>query len=110
MTNARKMQDLERWFDGDLPADAFDETTLETDAELAAHYTALKGMRGALRGLGEAPELADAQMPAYLAELKNRAEAPSPMFRGWMTFASLAASPAPPAAPSTSHPTITAPG
>jgi anti-sigma factor RsiW len=62
-----------RWFDGELADDRPIQEHLESCAVCREHVALLKTMRAAIQS-EDVPTLADAQIPAYLNDLRTRVE------------------------------------
>jgi hypothetical protein len=72
MTVKITKQNLEAWFDGHLPADAVQEDALTPD--LKAHLALLRSLRGGVEAAHESREISDAQLPAFLAGIREQAQ------------------------------------
>lgn len=91
MTTKITKQRLEAWFDGHLPADAVDETSLAP--ELKAHLKMLRAMRGGVEATQKPHEIADAQLSSFLAGIREEAQGEpiAPRWPGLWAYASVAA-------------------
>jgi hypothetical protein len=91
MTTKITIQSLEAWFDGRLPAEAIQEETLPP--ELKAHLAMLRTLRSGAQAVQKPHEIADAQLPTFLAGIREHAqgEPVAPRWPGLWAYASVAA-------------------
>lgn len=82
---------VERWFDGELAEGEQIRVHLAICPACREHLALLERMRGAIQAQ-ETPVLADAQMPAFLHELRGRVEQkPARSFNLWAMVSACAA-------------------
>lgn len=91
MDTCRHQKDLERWFDGESPDSESVESHLAACPACTAQLDGLRRARAAVTTLAEAPEIPDAQFPAFLASLHEQLARPKPRHRGRWALASAVA-------------------
>jgi len=93
MMMCSQQMNVERYFDGAAPDVAAVQSHLEVCAECRGHLASLERMRAGFAIRKAAPEIADAQLSAFMRELHDRVET-APVarpFRFWATISAAAA-------------------
>lgn len=88
MKNCPQEVNVERMFDGAEIDSAPLRAHLDTCPSCRAHLTGLERMRAGFTARQAAPEIADAQLPAFLRQLQDRVEA-APAARPYRIWAML---------------------
>lgn len=86
-----KQREVERWFDGEL-ADASIESHIDSCVSCGAHVEFLRVCRASVEALGDAPEISEGQLPAFLEGIRDEVQG-TPVRRrtGLWALASMAA-------------------
>jgi len=94
MATCSQQMNVERYFDGASPDAAAVQAHISACADCRAHLAGLQRMRAGIAARTAAPEIADAQLSAFMRELHGRVEtapAPAHPFRFWATVSAVAA-------------------
>lgn len=94
MAMCSHQMNVEQYFDGAAKDAAAIRAHLDGCADCRAHLASLERMRAGFAARKAAPEIADAQLSAFMRELRGRVEeAPTPSrpFRLWATISAVAA-------------------
>lgn len=87
-TPCTHQNEVERWFDGEATLGAQLESHIEECSSCKEHVEFLRETRAAIEALPQSPEIADAQMPAFLEGISEGIHQPRRRFSGIWAMAS----------------------
>jgi anti-sigma factor RsiW len=82
---------VERWFDGESAGGAAVEEHVEACTSCRAHVVTLERMREGIEVVAVRPVIADTQLPAFMAGIRDEVAAPQARRGGLWAYVSLAA-------------------
>jgi hypothetical protein len=91
MAACQWLEKVDRWFDGEHRDDAPLKDHLASCAACREHLRGLEWLRTGMGAVVAHPEIQDAQMPAFLAGIRDGIDKPQRHWRGLWAYMSLAA-------------------
>lgn len=90
MTTCRWVERVERWFDGDRHDEAAVDKHLASCGMCRSHLTQLEAMRAGIGNIAQRQAIEDAQLPAFMAGIRDSVEGTHSWYRGLWASMSLA--------------------
>ena len=87
-TECTQHNDVERWFDGESTNSVAIEAHVEQCTSCQTHIAFLREARAAIEALPHSPEIAEAQIPAFLEGIADGIQQPRHRFTGIWAMAS----------------------
>lgn len=75
MKSCKRVRAVEQWFDQGMPGDAEEAQHIESCGVCAGHVAQLAAIREGVRGIARDETIADGQLPAFMAGIREGVEA-----------------------------------